>query len=170
MLHFDAGKTPPVDGFWSLTMMNERQLFADNPLNRYAIGDRSGMRSIPGGSLDIYVQHENPGPDRERNWLPAPAGSFNTFLRLNWPGSPPSPATGPRRHCNAPAESCRPPVPLPSASSGRSASGPRCRGSALQVGEAEDGCDVQGAERAGDRQGDAEAGVAPDEVAGARPG
>ncbi|MEU8884964.1 DUF1254 domain-containing protein [Streptomyces hydrogenans] len=85
VLHFDAGRTPPVDGFWSLTMMNERQLFADNPLDRYAIGDRSGMRTGPDGSLDIYVQHDSPGPDRESNWLPAPAGSFNVFLRLYWP-------------------------------------------------------------------------------------
>ncbi|MCX2180561.1 DUF1254 domain-containing protein [Streptomyces sp. SKN60] len=88
VLHFDAGQTPPVDGFWSLTMMNERQLFADNPLNRYAIGDRSGMRTNPDGSLDIYVQHANPGPEREDNWLPAPAGSFNVFLRLYWPQEP----------------------------------------------------------------------------------
>jgi hypothetical protein len=85
VLHFEAGRTPPVDGFWSLTMMNERQLFADNSLNRYAIGDRSGMRTNPDGSLDIYVQHENPGTDRETNWLPAPAGAFNVFLRLYWP-------------------------------------------------------------------------------------
>ncbi|MFF0561722.1 DUF1254 domain-containing protein [Streptomyces sp. NPDC004266] len=88
MLHFDAGNTPPVDGFWSLTMMNEHQLFADNPLDRYAIGDRSGMRTNPDGSLDIHVQHDNPGPDRESNWLPAPAGSFNVFLRLYWPQQP----------------------------------------------------------------------------------
>ncbi|MGW8357632.1 DUF1254 domain-containing protein [Streptomyces wedmorensis] len=88
VLHFEAGKTPPVDGFWSLTMMNERQLFADNPLNRYAIGDRSGMRTNPDGSLDIHVQHDTPGPERESNWLPAPAGSFNVFLRLYWPEAP----------------------------------------------------------------------------------
>ncbi|MFF8486869.1 DUF1254 domain-containing protein [Streptomyces antibioticus] len=88
VLHFDAGRTPPVDGFWSLTMMNEHQFFADNPLNRYAIGDRSGMRTNPDGSLDIYVQHDNPGPDRESNWLPAPAGCFNVFLRLYWPREP----------------------------------------------------------------------------------
>ncbi|MFG2576373.1 DUF1214 domain-containing protein [Streptomyces sp. NPDC048481] len=54
-------------------------------LNRYAIGDRSGLRTNPDGSLDIHVQHDSPGPDRERNWLPAPAGSFNVFLRLYWP-------------------------------------------------------------------------------------
>ncbi|MDK0520560.1 DUF1214 domain-containing protein [Streptomyces sp. ML-6] len=88
VLHFEAGKTPPVDGCWSLTMMNERQLSADNPLNRYAIGDRSGMRTNPDGSLDIHVQHENPGPDRKHNWLPAPAGSFNVFLRLYRPQQP----------------------------------------------------------------------------------
>ncbi|MGW1228135.1 DUF1254 domain-containing protein [Streptomyces sp. NPDC001515] len=88
VLHFEAGDTPPVDGFWSLTMMNEHQFFAANALNRYAIGDRSGMRTNPDGSLDLLVQHENPGPDRESNWLPAPAGSFNVFLRLYWPKRP----------------------------------------------------------------------------------
>ncbi|MFS4103248.1 DUF1254 domain-containing protein [Streptomyces sp. PD-S100-1] len=85
VLHFDAGRTPPVRGFWSLTMMNDRQLFVDNPLDRYAIGDRSGMTTNPDGSLDIHIQHDNPGPERENNWLPAPEGSFNVFLRLYWP-------------------------------------------------------------------------------------
>ncbi|MER7983303.1 DUF1254 domain-containing protein [Streptomyces sp. NPDC095817] len=85
VLHFDPGETPPVDGFWSLTMMNERQFFTDNPLNRYAIGDRSGMLTNADGSLDIYVQHANPEPGLEGNWLPAPVGSFNVFLRLYWP-------------------------------------------------------------------------------------
>nr|WP_329274189.1 DUF1214 domain-containing protein [Streptomyces sp. NBC_00691] len=66
-------------------MMNRRQLFADNPLDRYAIGDRSGMRTNPDGSLDIHVQHEHPGLELESNWLPAPAGSFNVFLRLYQP-------------------------------------------------------------------------------------
>ncbi|WMX43942.1 DUF1214 domain-containing protein [Streptomyces roseicoloratus] len=88
VLHFEADRIPPVDGFWSLTMMNERQFFADNPLNRYAIGDRSGMRTNPDGSLDVHVRHESPGPDHESNWLPAPAGSFNVFLRLYWPRRP----------------------------------------------------------------------------------
>ncbi|MFD0547568.1 DUF1214 domain-containing protein [Streptomyces mexicanus] len=76
---------PAGAGLWSLTMMNDRQLFVDNPLGRYAIGDRSGMATHPDGSLDIYLQHQSPGPDRESNWLPAPEGSFNVFLRLYWP-------------------------------------------------------------------------------------
>ncbi|MEU5323672.1 DUF1214 domain-containing protein [Streptomyces sp. NPDC021056] len=46
------------------------------------------MRTHPDGSLEIYLRGENPGPDRERNWLPAPAGRFNVFLRLYWPQRP----------------------------------------------------------------------------------
>ncbi|MFG2606900.1 DUF1254 domain-containing protein [Streptomyces sp. NPDC048514] len=85
VLHFDAGQTPPAKGFWSLTMMNDDQLFVDNPLDRYAIGDRSGMQLNPDGSLDIYIQPDSPGSDHESNWLPAPSDSFNVFLRLYWP-------------------------------------------------------------------------------------
>lgn len=47
--------------------MNEHHLFADHPVNRYAIGDRSGMRTNPERTLDICIQRENPGPDYERN-------------------------------------------------------------------------------------------------------
>ena len=39
----------------------------------------------PDGSVDLYLQHEDPGPGKEANWLPAPAGKFNLMLRLYWP-------------------------------------------------------------------------------------
>ena len=38
-----------------------------------------------GRSLDIIIQHASPGAHHERNWLPAPDGSFNLALRLYWP-------------------------------------------------------------------------------------
>ena len=85
VLHFAAGQTPPARAFWSLTMYNDRQYFADNAIDRYAIGDRDPLRFNDDGSLDLWLQHENPGPERESNWLPAPEGSFHVILRIYWP-------------------------------------------------------------------------------------
>jgi hypothetical protein len=53
VLHFDKNQIPPVRGFWSLTMYDQRQLFADNPIDRYAIGDRDKLKFNPDGSLDL---------------------------------------------------------------------------------------------------------------------
>ena len=66
-------------------MYDEHQYFVDNPLDRYAIGDRDALAFNPDGSLDIWLQHESPGPERESNWLPAPAGPFNLIMRIYWP-------------------------------------------------------------------------------------
>ena len=83
-IHFEAGKTPPVDAFWSLTMYDERGFLIKNPINRYAIGDRDPLKVNTDGSLDIIIQHER--PDRgEQNWLPAPADEFAVTLRLYLP-------------------------------------------------------------------------------------
>ena len=89
-IHFGAGKLPPVDAFWSLTMYERtadgQSFFTPNPINRYAIGDRTqGLKTNDDGSLDIWIGHDNPGPAREANWLPAPAGSFTMTLRAYLP-------------------------------------------------------------------------------------
>jgi hypothetical protein len=39
----------------------------------------------PDGSIDLYIQNQSPGDDRESNWLPAPAGKFILMLRMYWP-------------------------------------------------------------------------------------
>ena len=86
LLHFDKARIPPVRAFWSLTMYNEKQLLAANPIDRFAIGDRDKLAFNPDGSLDLYIQRESPGKDKESNWLPAPAsGSFTMNMRLYWP-------------------------------------------------------------------------------------
>lgn len=86
VMHFDKDEIPPVRAFWSLTMYNDRQLFADNPIDRYAIGDRDKLTFNPDGSLDLYIQRKSPGADNESNWLPAPAdGNFSLMMRLYWP-------------------------------------------------------------------------------------
>lgn len=86
VLHFDKDRIPPVNAFWSVTMYDEDGFQVANPINRYAIGDRDALRFNPDGSLDIYIQHENPGPERQSNWLPAPAkGVLGVTMRLYAP-------------------------------------------------------------------------------------
>jgi hypothetical protein len=85
VLHFPKGKTPPVQGFWSLTMYNAEHFLVANQLNRYTLNLSSKFRYNHDGSLDLYIQKDSPGKDKESNWLPAPADKFELMLRLYWP-------------------------------------------------------------------------------------
>lgn len=88
--HFPAGHPLPADAFWSLTLYEPtdagESFLVENPIDRYAIGDRTpGLTLNADGSLDIWIGHDNPGAARESNWLPAPAGPFNLWLRAYHP-------------------------------------------------------------------------------------
>jgi len=88
VIHFNKNEIPPVNGFWSITMYNDKALFAANPINRYAMGSLSDPPLIknPDGSIDLYIQLDSPDSVRIPNWLPAPAsGGFSLTLRLYWP-------------------------------------------------------------------------------------
>jgi hypothetical protein len=84
-LHFNSGQTPPVDAFWSITAYNKDGYFIENPLDRYAIGDRDCLRPNSDGSIDLYIQSDHPGPEEESNWLPSGDGTFNLTIRLYSP-------------------------------------------------------------------------------------
>jgi hypothetical protein len=84
-MHFDASILPPVQAFWSITAYDKDGYFIANPINRFAIGDRDHLKFNPDGSLDLYIQSQNPGPERESNWLPSGDGIFNLTIRLYWP-------------------------------------------------------------------------------------
>ncbi len=81
----------PVDAFWSLSMyevMDDGQLFfTDNPIRRYAIGDRTpGLKREADGSVTLWIGRTDPGGDRTANWLPAPkSGPFALYLRTYMP-------------------------------------------------------------------------------------
>ena len=82
---FPKGQLPPVRGFWSITMYDDKYFFVDNPLNRYSISARQDLKTNPDGSTDIYIQNESPGADKESNWLPAPDGPMAVVMRLYLP-------------------------------------------------------------------------------------
>jgi hypothetical protein len=84
-LHFAKDEIPPVEAFWSLTMYDAESYLVPNTINRYALGDRSGMKLGEDGSLIIYIQKDDPGADKQSNWLPAPEGPFRLALRLYAP-------------------------------------------------------------------------------------
>lgn len=85
MVHFPKGQTPPVDAFWSITMYNADYFFVDNPLNKYTASPRNDLKYNADGSLDITIQNQSPGKDKEANWLPAPKDKFVLMMRLYWP-------------------------------------------------------------------------------------
>ncbi len=91
VVHVEKGGFPPVNGFWSITMYDSGDFFVPNPLNRYNVSSRSMFKDNPDGSVDLYIQNESPGKDKEANWLPAPKGEFVLMMRMCWPkATPPS--------------------------------------------------------------------------------
>jgi hypothetical protein len=87
-LTFAAGKLPPVNAFWSVTMYDGKtQLLVKNPIDRYLINSAMlpGMKRNTNGSLTIYIQKDSPGHGKESNWLPAPDGPLYLVMRLYWP-------------------------------------------------------------------------------------
>lgn len=85
LLHFNKSELPPANAFWSVTMYDAQGFQVANKLNRSAIGDRDNLTYNIDGSLDIYIQHDSPGLDKESNWLPAPKAPMSIVMRLYWP-------------------------------------------------------------------------------------
>lgn len=84
----DPKYPPPVHSFWSLTVYELPQsLLSANSINRYLVNSPMlpGLKRDPDGMITLYLQHESPGPEREANWLPVPAGPFWVTMRLYWP-------------------------------------------------------------------------------------
>lgn len=86
VLHFTKDELPPVEAFWSVTMYDSEGFQVQNNLNRFAIGDRDALKYNTDGSLDLYIQPDSPGSDKESNWLPSPsAGVLGITMRLYAP-------------------------------------------------------------------------------------
>ena len=74
-MHFPASDFPfPVKAFWSLTMYEASGFFVTNPLERYALGNRSELHYNEDGSLNIYLQtrRAHRANSRRRTGCPRP--------------------------------------------------------------------------------------------------
>jgi hypothetical protein len=77
---------PP--GFWSMTVYDSASGYTvANSIDRYSLGSDDNLKRNTDGSFTLYVQHDNPGPDREPNWLPVSSGSFYLIIRVYAPVS-----------------------------------------------------------------------------------
>ena len=78
--------------FWSVTIysLQTSSFFLNAPNLTLGSLDK-GLSKNADGSVDLYLQHDSPGADKESNWLPAPEDKFILMLRLYWPKeTPPS--------------------------------------------------------------------------------
>jgi hypothetical protein len=88
VLRFGRDQIPEARSFWSVTLYDDHYDLAANGIERYSLGSPDkDMVYGQDGSLEIYIQAEPPSQDRRANWLPAPRGPFNLFLRAYLPGA-----------------------------------------------------------------------------------
>ncbi len=86
IMRFEKDELPQVNAFWSMTLYSvPDQLMVANQIDRYSIGDRSGLQYGKDGSLTIYIQHASPVKNKASNWLPAPKGPFSLQFRMYLP-------------------------------------------------------------------------------------
>lgn len=83
ILHFDELPSTVEDGFWSVTAYGEDDFLIDNPIDRYCLNDRSGLKQNLDGSVDIILSKD--APEDTTNWLPVGEGKFHLFLRIYKP-------------------------------------------------------------------------------------
>ena len=84
VMHYDKGTLQPTNASWSISQY-KGNFYEVNALNRYVIAPWMPLKFNEDGSLDIYLQADSPGPDKESNWLPTPSGAFNITIRNYWP-------------------------------------------------------------------------------------
>ena len=86
-LTFPKGATPPVDGFWSITMyeIDQGWWFIPNALNKFTVSPRNNPKAKADGSLTLYFQNEFAGRGQRSQLAACPEGEFIPMLRMYWP-------------------------------------------------------------------------------------
>ena len=69
--------------------VRRRVLLRRQPAQPLHVSSRNKFKTNADGSVDLYIQNESPGKDKEANWLPAPKDKFVLMMRLYWPKEKP---------------------------------------------------------------------------------
>ncbi len=85
VMRFEKGQLPPAEAFWSVTLYDKDFFFVPNSINRYSLAERDSLLTSPDGSIELFIQAESPGTEKERNWLPSPKGKFCLVMRMYQP-------------------------------------------------------------------------------------
>ncbi len=77
-------KLPPVNEGWSLTVYDLKGFLIPNAISRYELSNKSKLTPDADGSVDIYLQADQPSdPAQATNWLPTASGQgFEVIWRL----------------------------------------------------------------------------------------
>jgi hypothetical protein len=86
VMHFEKGGVPPSKvNVWSVSPYRGN-FYVPNSMNRYGLLSGMPLKYNADGSLDIYLQKDSPGGDKESNWQPIPpSGMFNLTVRSYQP-------------------------------------------------------------------------------------
>jgi hypothetical protein len=80
VIHFDKGAEPKVKAFWSITMYNLKYNLVANPIDRYSLGDRSGLKRDADGSLTLYPRRTRRAPTRRATGCPRRTDRSSSFF------------------------------------------------------------------------------------------
>ena len=83
LLHFESYPQVLEGGFWSVTAYGDDDFLIDNPIDRYCINDRSGLKVNDDGSVDVILSKD--APEDTTNWLPVGDGGFHLYMRIYTP-------------------------------------------------------------------------------------
>lgn len=83
ILHFESYPQVLEGGFWSVTAYGDDDFLIDNPIDRYCINDRSGLKVNDDDSVDVILSKD--APEDTTNWLPVGDGGFHLYMRIYTP-------------------------------------------------------------------------------------
>jgi len=75
-----------VNSLWSFGFVDLENFYVRNALDRYGLLSAMPLKFNADGSLDVYVEADSPGKDKQSNWVPTPPSRpFNLTARIYQP-------------------------------------------------------------------------------------